>query len=635
MSADDDTAQDVYERSGGQTTLISTGPAGGNGDISAQFSAVSSRRGTRLLRDARERWWMPTKTPGSTSMSVRAGRRRWSPPAPSGGNGAFDTTFVRVSADGTRAFLVTSESLVSADTDMRADVYERSGGQTTLISTGPAGGNGEFDAGFPRTSADGARVVFDTAESLVGADTDTQIDLYERSGGQTTLISTGPDGGNGEFGASPNGVSADGARVLFSTAESLVSADTDTQTDVYERSGGQTTLISIGPDGGNGPFGANFEGVSTDGTGVLFSTDESLVSADTDAENDVYERSGGQTTLISTGPAGGNGVFDPSFEDVSADGAVVLFSTDESLVSADTDAQFDVYERSGGQTTLISTGPAGGNGAFESSFEGVSADGARVLFSTDESLISADTDTAEDVYVKRILPPPGNTAPPAISGVPEVGRTLACSRGSWTNDPTSFAYAWKRDGAAIAGATSSQLPRHRRRRRAPDHLHGDRLQRRRHRHGHERARDRRPAPRVPASLPGACANVQTGGAAADRLTGSAFGDRLRGLAGNDVLIALAGDDCLSGGAGNDRLTAGAGKDRLSGGAGKDKLSGGPGKDKLTGGKGKDKLKGGPGDDTIKARDDRRETVNCGSGKKDRATVDRIDRVVRCEKVKRG
>ena len=199
---------------------------------------------------------------------------------------------------------------MSADTDMRADVYERSGGQTTLISTGPDGGNGEFDAGFPRMSADGARVLFDTAESLVGADTDTQSDLYERSGGQTTLISTGPDGGNGAFGASPNGVSADGARVLFSTAESLVGADTDTQTDLYERSGGQTTLISIGPDGGNGPFGANFEGVSTDGASVLFETSEPLVSADTDTQHDVYERSGGQTTLISTGPNGGNGAFD-------------------------------------------------------------------------------------------------------------------------------------------------------------------------------------------------------------------------------------------------------------------------------------------------------------------------------------
>ena len=214
---------------------------------------------------------------------------------------------------------------MSADIDMRVDIYERSGGQTTLISTGPDGGDGEFDAGFPQVSADGARVVFSTDESLVGADTDTQTDLYERSGGQTTLISTGPTGGDGPFGASPNGVSADGARVLFSTAESLVGVDTDTQFDLYERSGGQTTLISIGPDGGNGPFSAYFAGVSTNGASVVFETSEPLVSADTDTQYDLYERSGGQTTLISIGPDGGNGAFEPSLEGVSADGAVVLF----------------------------------------------------------------------------------------------------------------------------------------------------------------------------------------------------------------------------------------------------------------------------------------------------------------------
>ena len=307
-------------------------------------------------------------------------------------------------------------------------------------------------------------------------------------------------------------------------------------------------------------------------------------------------------------------------------------------MGADTDTQIDLYEGSGGQTTLISTGPAGGNGPFEPSFEAVSTDGARVLFSTDESLISTDTDTQFDVYVKRILPPPGNTAPPAISGVPEVGRTLGCSQGSWTNDPTSFAYAWKRDGAAIAGATSAQhtvtgadvgRPITCTVTASNDGGSGSATSA-----PVIPARAAGPLP-VPGPLPGACANVQTGGAGADTLTGSAFGDTLRGLAGNDVLIALAGDDCLSGGAGNDRLAAGAGKDRLGGGAGKDKLKGGPGKDKLTGGKGKDKLKGGPGDDTIKARDDRREIVRCGGGKKDRATVDRIDRVVRCEKVERG
>ena len=64
-------------------------------------------------------------------------------------------------------------------------------------------------------------------------------------------------------------------------------------------------------------------------------------------------------------------------------------------MSADTDTFVDVYERAGGQTTLVSTGPTGGNGTFHAGFAGASADGTRVFFETEESLVSADTDTAQ------------------------------------------------------------------------------------------------------------------------------------------------------------------------------------------------------------------------------------------------
>ena len=57
-----------------------------------------------------------------------------------------------------------------------------SGGQTTLVSTGPAGGNGAFGAFFGGASADGTRVFFETGESLVSADTDAALDVYERVG---------------------------------------------------------------------------------------------------------------------------------------------------------------------------------------------------------------------------------------------------------------------------------------------------------------------------------------------------------------------------------------------------------------------------------------------------------------------
>src|SRR5882724_5073679 len=57
---------------------------------------------------------------------------------------------------------------------------------------------------------------------------------------------------------------------------------------------------------------------------------------------------------------------------------------------------------------------------------------------------------------------PANTSLPSISGSAKDGSLLTASHGSWTNSPTSYAYAWQRcdtDGgacAAITGATSKQ-----------------------------------------------------------------------------------------------------------------------------------------------------------------------------------
>jgi len=85
-----------------------------------------------------------------------------------------------------------------------------------------------------------------------------------------------------------------------------------------------------------------FEGASDDGTHVFFTTDAPLVSSDTDDLTDVYERSGGATTLVSAPGVGAAGPAAPAITGGvvnSADGSRVFFVTAERLVAADTDSR--------------------------------------------------------------------------------------------------------------------------------------------------------------------------------------------------------------------------------------------------------------------------------------------------------
>jgi Ca2+-binding RTX toxin-like protein len=156
-------------------------------------------------------------------------------------------------------------------------------------------------------------------------------------------------------------------------------------------------------------------------------------------------------------------------------------------------------------------------------------------------------------------------------------------------------------------------------------------------------------------------NLVDGGEGDDVLSG----EEGNGGGGDDVLLVRrgrgdAGDDILRcppnllcgvrGGSGNDLLFGGrvanqllgqSGDDLLHGRAGDDELRGGPGDDRLVGGANADELGGGAGADSLEAREDRsvgeksrKDRVDCGAGRRDRATVDRRDRVRRCEGVTR-
>jgi hypothetical protein len=74
-----------------------------------------------------------------------------------------------------QVFFQTSNALLPADINDAQDVYEYQGGQLHLISSGTAQG----DSSFYDASADGRDVFFSTGESLVRADTNGGLSIYD------------------------------------------------------------------------------------------------------------------------------------------------------------------------------------------------------------------------------------------------------------------------------------------------------------------------------------------------------------------------------------------------------------------------------------------------------------------------
>ncbi len=268
--------------------------------------------------------------------------------------------------DGSRIAFTSVDPIVAGDTHAGRDLYIYDAGTDAISLAAP----GIDDATFVMGSPDGQHVIVGDPSGY-----------FEKIGGVATQRAIG----------TLTGFSADSSKLYFTTAASLVPADTDGLLDgYYSTSDGSYHLMNLNLD----PLlGAPIElSLSADASHWILGTDESLSPADTDLTEDWYVGSAGGWVLI---PGGLNTTTERK---ATANFSTIVWKSVNPSLPGDTDGTDDLYTWSAsdpGTTRILTSGTQ--NGAA-SHIRGLSTDGSRIVFSTDEKLTAGDTDAAIDLY---------------------------------------------------------------------------------------------------------------------------------------------------------------------------------------------------------------------------------------------
>ena len=303
---------------------------------------------------------------------------------------------------------------MDGDTNWVSDVFvhDRQTGETARASVDDAGNQGNSLSQFPRISAGGRFVAFESlASNLVPGDTNGALDVFvhDRQTRRTTRVSLSDGGAEGNSASGVPCLSEGGRFVAFeSLASNLVPGDSNESTDVFvhDRQTGETTRVSVDSLGhqADGPSA----GSSIDGRGryVAFeSLASNLVDGDTNRVSDVFvhDRQTGKTTRVSVDSRGRQANGGSAAPSLSGDGRFVGFGSYASnLVDGDTNQDIDVFvhDRQTGKTIRVSVDSQGRQANGGSGIPAVSAEGRWVAFhSFASNLVDGDTNGSLDIFV--------------------------------------------------------------------------------------------------------------------------------------------------------------------------------------------------------------------------------------------
>ena len=322
-----------------------------------------------------------------------------------------------ISADGRYvAFWSHATNLVDGDTNLRADafVHDRDTDAVVRVSVSSGGAQTSNHSFFPTISADGRFVAFESeAPELVAGDGNGVGDIFVRDlqTAATERVSLDSAGAEADGESALAAISPDGRYVAFeSVATDLVANDTNGDRDIFvrDRQTGATEMVSVDTAGVLGNGESRAPALSADGRFVVFeSAATNLVPTDTNASRDVFlrDRDESVTQRVSVGIGGSQANDDSLNPSISGDGRFVTFtSLATNLVPGDTNIADDVFlrDRQASVTERASVASSGLQANGQSADGSISADGSRIVFTSDASFLQAgDTNDAFDVFVRE------------------------------------------------------------------------------------------------------------------------------------------------------------------------------------------------------------------------------------------
>ncbi len=467
------------------------------------------------------------------------------------------------SPDGGRiAFASAAGNLVSGDAGLN-DIFIKtlSDGGIVRISINAAGEAADGDSSNPVFSPDGHHVAFASAANNLAPSS------FDPGGGITEYFIKNLDDGSvsivpgGQLSAGPV-FSADGSKILFaSTANGIVSGDTDNQQDYFVQNLGTGTVSLVG----NGQVFVQPPQFSPDGGAVFFTSPASLVPGDTNGTTDVFLQNlaTGVITRLSTNSDGSQGTGASTKPVLSADGSKLVFTSPApEFATGDDDSVADFYVKN------LETGVLSRIAMASAAIPVFSPDGSKLFFgSAENGLVADDADGTMDYFIRDLV---SGTVVKVVEGDHIAGFPIIA------DDWSQITFVSDADDIV------------------PNDTNGEQD--------------------VFVSLLGDD-TVLNGTDGDNTINGDGDAETINGFGGKDKLNGNGGDDILHGGDGNDVMNGGTGRDTLYGESDIDTIHGNEDNDKVYGGTGDDKLYGDDGDDSVYG-DENNDFMGGGAGNDD-------------------